>query len=51
VTDETHCVLCPLRAHEDRIRLFFSAILAGIFGLTSRLNELVMGICNLLLMP
>ena len=23
VTDETHCELCPLRVHEDRIHLFF----------------------------
>jgi hypothetical protein len=23
VTDENHCVLCTLRAHEDRIHLFF----------------------------
>jgi hypothetical protein len=23
VTDETHCMLCPLRAYEDRMHLFF----------------------------
>jgi hypothetical protein len=23
VTDDTHCELCPIRAYEDRIHLFF----------------------------
>jgi hypothetical protein len=49
VTDEYHCVLCPLRAHEDRIHLFFSAISASVFGTIYKLNGLVMVIFNPLL--